>query len=119
MADSESLELVIGADQAPYWDVTTTPGGATFQNMTGWAMEFDIRRTGDDALVLSIAGASISTGDDDLGHTGARATVTIAAAALTHPAGRDYYGTLWRTGTGTKTPVWIGPVVLRKAAATA
>lgn len=39
-------------------------------------------------------------------------------ADITHPEGRNYYGTLWRTGSGTKYPLWSGPVRLIKPAAT-
>ena len=47
-----------------------------------------------------------------------RATWTIADTAIVGwPAGRDYYGTLWRTDDGSDTPFWEGPVILKKVAA--
>ena len=112
--DSDLLSLPMASDLAPYWDVTTTPGGSTYQNMTGWAMQFVIRRTSDDALMFSTTSVTISTG---LG-TGSRATVTIADTDIVGwPAGNGYYGSLWRTDNGSDTPVWTGPVRLLKTAA--
>jgi len=109
--DSGILKLPMASDLAPYWDVTTTPGGATYQDMTGWAMQFVIRRTSDDALVFSTTTISIG---DGLG-TGSRATVTIADTDIVGwPAGTGYYASLWRTDNGSDTPVWTGPVTLIK-----
>lgn len=114
MADSEVLELYIGADQAPYWDIYTTPAHTANQTMTGWSTQLEIRHTTpDDAIVLANSG-TIGNGLD----TDTRVTVAIAAADITHPEGRNYYGTLWRTGSGTKYPLWSGPVRLIKPAAT-
>ena len=112
MADSEVLELYIGADQAPYWDIYTTPAHTANQTMTGWSTQLEIRRTPDDAIVLANSG-TIGNGLD----TDTRVTVAIAAADITHPEGRSYYGTLYRTGSGTTYPLWNGPVRLIKTAA--
>ena len=84
------------------------------QTMTGWSTQLEIRHTTpDDAIVLANSG-TIGNGLD----TDTRVTVAIAAADITHPEGRNYYGTLWRTGSGTKYPLWSGPVRLIKPAAT-
>lgn len=113
MADSALLELYIGADQAPYWDIYTTPAHTANQPCTGWTTQLEIRRSSDDAVVLANSG---SVGDGL--STDTRVTVTIAAADITAREGRNYYGTLWRTGSGTKYPLWSGPVLLIKPAAT-
>lgn len=111
--DNGLLSLPIASDLAPYWDVTTTPGGSTYQNMTGWAMQFVIRKSADNGLVFSTTSISIGNG---LG-TGSRATVTIADTDIVGwPAGNHYYGTLWRTDNGSDTPVWTGPVHLLRTA---
>ncbi len=118
MSDSGLLELTMATDAAPYWDVTTTPGGATYQNLTGYALQLVIRRRSDDALVGSWAtgGSGIAIGDG-LG-TGSRATVTIADTAIVGwQEGTHYYGSLWRTDDGSDTEYWTGPVKLKKAAA--
>jgi hypothetical protein len=121
MADDGILTLHMAADQAPYWLVTTTPGGSTPQTMTGWAFKFVIRRlvngrpdqtaTG---LVFSTTTVTLSNGNG----TNDKATVTITDADITSwPPGRNYRGTLWRTDDGSDTPLWDGPVVLLEAAA--
>lgn len=111
--DSGILDLPMASDAAPYWDVSTTPGGSTYQNMTGYAMQFVIRRVSDNALVFSTTSIAISTG---LG-TGSRATVTIADTDIVGwPEGTHYYGSLWRTNDGSDTPFWTGGVRLLKTA---
>ena len=113
MVDSQVLELYIGADQAPYWDIYTTPAHTADQTMTGWSTQLEIRRTDGDAVILAKTG-SIGNGNS----TDTRVTVSIAAADITAKEGRNYYGSLWRTGSGTKYPLWSGPVILKKPAAT-
>lgn len=126
MADHGILTLAIASDQAPYWDVTTTPGGSTYQDMTGWAMQFVIRRAQPNGrpdqtaagLVISksTGGGGITIGNG-LG-TGSRATVTITDADITKwPPGDKYLGALWRTDDGNDLTVWDGPVTLLEAAA--
>lgn len=112
--DNDTLSLPMASDLAPYWDVTTRPRGTTYQNMTGWNMQFVIRRNSDDALVFSTTSVTIGDGAD----TGSRATVTIADTDITGwPAGNGYYGSLWRVDDGSDTPVWTGPVRLVRTAA--
>lgn len=125
MADNDTLTLYIASDQAPYFEVTTTPRGSTPQTMTGWALKFVIRavrngRPVQDAtgLVMSATtgGGTISIGDGN--GTGSKATVTITDADIVNwPPGRSYSGSLWRTDDGSDTPLWAGPVVLLEAAA--
>lgn len=117
MADESTLELWMAADQTPYWNVTTTEGGATPQAMTGWSLQFVIRRRSDSALVVSkttASGIAIGNGNG----TDDRATVTIGETDITGwTPGREYEGALWRTDTDV--PLWAGTVWLRKAAAQA
>ena len=113
MVDSQVLELYIGADQAPYWDIYTTPAHTADQTMTGWSTQLEIRRVTDDSIVLAKTG-TVGNGNS----TDTRVTIAIAAADITFPEGRNYYGSLWRTGSGTKYPLWSGPVRLIKPAAT-
>jgi hypothetical protein len=124
MADDGTLTIHMTADQAPYFDVYTTPAHTTTQNMTGYALKFVIRRTVNGrpdqtatGLVFSATTASgISIGDG--AGTGSRATVTITDADITSwTPGRNYRGALWRTDDGSDTPIWDGPVVLLEAAA--
>ena len=124
MADDGTLTIHMTADQAPYFDVYTTPAHTTTQNMTGYALKFVIRRTVNGrpdqtatGLVCSKTTADgISIGDG--AGTGSRATVTITDADITSwTPGRNYRGTLWRTDDGSDTPLWDGPVVLLEAAA--
>ena len=112
--DNGALTLPMASDLAPYWDVTTTPGGSTYENMSGWAMQFVVRRSSDAALVFSTTSVSIG---DGLG-TGSRATVTIADTDIVGwTPGNGYFGSLWRTNDGSDTPVWTGVVVLQRTAA--
>lgn len=125
MADSGTLTLHMASDQAPYWLVTTTPGGTTPQNMTGWALKFVIRAMKNGrpdqtatGLVMSATtgGGTITVGNG--ASTGDKATVTITDTDITTwPPSRNYVGALWRTDDGSDTPLWAGPVVLLEAAA--
>lgn len=112
--DNGLLELALASDLKPFWDVTTTPGGPTPQDMTGWPMQLVIRRSSDDALVLSTTTVVISDGAG----TGSRATVTISNSDIVGWApGLLYYGSLWRLPAGAFNPVWTGPVRLIRTAA--
>lgn len=125
MADSGILTLYMASDQAPYWLVTTTPGGSTPQNMTGWALKFVVRamKNGrpDQTATGLVMSATTGAGTISIGNgngTGDKATVTIADTDITTwPPGRSYSGALWRTDDGSDTPLWAGPVVLLEAAA--
>jgi hypothetical protein len=115
MATQSTLTLYANADHTLRIDVKTEDGGDTPQTMTGWALAFYVRRVPDDALVCSYttaAGITIGNGDG----TDDRATVSIVDTEITHPAGRNYYGSLWRTDSGSDIPLWEGPVVIRRAA---
>ena len=120
MSDSGTLELTMAADQAPYWEVTTTPGGSTPQAMSGWAMQLVIRRITDDSLVVSKTTGSSQISIGAGSGASSRATATITDADIVGwQEGRHYYGSLWRTDDGSDTDVWTGPVWLKKAAAQA
>lgn len=112
--DNGLLELTLGSDLNREWEVTTTRGGMTPQDMTGWPMQLVIRRSSDDALVLSTTTVAISDGAG----TGSRATVTISNSDIVGWApGLLYYGTLWRLPAGAYSPVWTGPVRINRTAA--
>jgi hypothetical protein len=115
MAETGSLTIYRTADQTIRIDVVTETGGSTPQTMTGWALAFVIRRSSDDALVCSkTTGAGITIGNGS--GTDDRATVVLGDTDVTHHAGRDYYGALWRTDDGNDTPLWAGHVTILAAA---
>lgn len=117
MADHDLLELYMAADQTPYWNVTTTPGGATPQTMTGFSLAFVIRdsKPGGSLVVSKATGGSGITIGDGNG-TNDRATVTLAETDIptSWPEGKHYRGSLWRTDVDV--PIWDGVVWLRRAA---
>lgn len=116
MAETSALTIYASADQTIRIDVVTETGGTTPQAMTGWALKFVVRRSGDQALVCSkTTGSGISIGNGS--GTDDRATITLADDDVTHPPGRNYVGALWRTDDGNDTPLWDGPVTIRQAAA--
>lgn len=115
MTTTSSAILWADTDQVVQIDVTTTDGGATPQTMTGWTLEFVVRRASDEALVVSkttASGISIGNGSG----TNDRATVTIADTDIATLPGRNYHGGLWRTDSGSANPLWEGPVQIKRAA---
>lgn len=114
MTDHEALELYMAADQAPYFDVTTTAGGATPQTMTNWDLAFVVRDGRGNAVVAKTTGSGITIGNGS--GTDDRATVTITETDISEgwAEGRMYRGALWRTDTDV--PLWDGVVHLRRAA---
>lgn len=112
--DNGLLVLTLDSDLAPYWEITTTPGGATPQDMTGWSLQLVIRRSSDNALVLNTTAITIGNGNG----TNSRATVDIDYDDMVGwPFGLLYYGTLWRTPAGSYAPLWTGPVRIERTAA--
>lgn len=115
MATQTTLEIFQLSDASLRIDVKTTDGGATPQTMTGWALAFAVRRTGDDALVCSYttsAGITIGNGAG----TDDRATVAVVDTDVTHPKGNNYEWSLWRTDAGSDIPLAYGPCIIKRAA---
>lgn len=116
MASTGILTIYAQSDWDIVIDVVTVEGGAIPQDMTGWSLEFVVRRTPDGALVCSKTtptGITVGNGAS----TGDRATVQLTDTDVLQPAGRNYEGALWRTDDGSDTPLWAGAVVIKKAAA--
>lgn len=115
MATKSTLTIFADADLSVRVDVKTTDGGASAQTMTGWALAFSIRRTSDNALVLSkttVSGITIGNGDG----TDDRATIAIADTDTTDwPAGQGYKWGLWRTDAGSDIPLAYGPCTILEA----
>lgn len=116
MASTGTLTIYAQSDWDVVIDVVEEEGSSVPQPMSGWALEFVVRRTPDGALVCSKTTADgITIGDGAA--TGDRATVALTDTDVLHPAGRNYEGALWRTDDGSDTPLWAGPVVIKAAAA--
>lgn len=111
MATKTPLEIFQKASQSLRIDVVTTDGGTTPQTMTGWTLEFVIRRIPDDALVCQLTPTiGNGSGTDD------RATVAVGVTDITHPPGRNYEWALWRVDGSNDVPLAYGPCVILKAA---
>ncbi len=116
MTTTSSATLWADTDQVVQIDVTTTDGGATPQTMTGWTLEFILRRLPGDEVIATVTttGGGISIGNGS--GTDDRATVTLADTAIAASPGRNYAGALWRTDSGSANPLWEGPVQIKRAA---
>ena len=116
MATLSTLEVFTNADQTLRFDVVTVDGGASPQTMTGWALDFVIRKVNGqrDLVVSKTTSAGITIGNGN--GTDDRATVAIADTDLIAVPGRDYEYALWRTTDGSDVPLAYGPCIVRRAA---
>jgi hypothetical protein len=89
--------------------VTTTP-----QDITGWALRWDLRRSDSEAdpVVLTKAiGTGISITNGPLG----QGTITLVATDAAALQPRIYRHALKRTDAGSETVLFVGNAVLKKA----
>ena len=119
MATESTLTVFSNSDTTLRIDVVTEDGGATPQTMTGWALQFVIRKAEDPGTGVQVV--SYSTGSGITIGNGAstddRATVSIVDTDLLHPPGRGYAWALWRSDSGSDVPLAHGQCVIKRAAA--
>ena len=107
--------ILIGSAKT-FTDDVKQADGTTAQSMTGWSLEFVIRRDDDLALVTKATGGSGITIGNGVG-TDDRATIVVAAVdTLGLTPGWFTYG-VWRTDTTNDVLLTFGRCYLTKASA--
>jgi len=105
--------LFVGADST--WRVTVTDSAGAAQTMTGWALEFVLRKHQSDGKgqkVFSTTTATLSNGTD----TDDVASFPIADTDTDNLAPGTYDWSVWRVDSGNETVLAYGTVALTGAA---
>lgn len=109
IADSENF--FAGEDRTILFDVKQEDG-TTPQNMTGWALTWELKASATGSVSVSKTTVSGITIGNGIG-TGDRATVTVAKADTSALTAATFFHILRRTDSGASTVLAFGDAILQ------